>query len=94
MKREFMFRGGPVGCFTDNAFPLIEGDYAYMPYRSMFHLQMGESVKTAGSALCYYENAGERTTFTVVALPRYGWLTLADFQTMPIENQNSKIKNE
>jgi hypothetical protein len=79
--KTIIFDGGAVGAFQTWRWPQSDGIYKYMPFRSVNHLRMGERIREAGLARCYYERNGRKTFFSVVGRPKYGHLQLADFES-------------
>jgi hypothetical protein len=51
-----------------------------MPVRSVSHLRMSERVRETGSARCHYVRDGRRVWFSVVGIPKYAHLQLAEFE--------------
>jgi len=74
-----IFDSGAVGEFRTWRWPQRAGIYRYMPFRSVNHLRMGERIREVGSAKCYYERNGQKTFFSVIGSPKYGYLKLAAF---------------
>jgi len=79
--RLFFFEGGPAGYFEDDPLPTSAGRYRYVPYRSLAHLRLHESLKSRGPQRCRYVIAGEKCEFTVLSSPSYGLLELAEFDS-------------
>jgi len=78
--KTIIFEGGAAGEFLSWGWPNRNGVYKYMPFRSVSHLRLHERLRQTGSAQCYYERAGRKVFFSVVAHPKYGRLQLNEFR--------------
>jgi hypothetical protein len=76
---DFYIDSQVVGFFKDGARPTSDGIYAYEPYRSPGHLNLHNQLGSAQVPRCYYEYESQRVSFSVVANPSAGLLSLAGF---------------
>ena len=74
----FRYRGRPVGYWTSNMKPIVAGEYGYVPFRGVGHLQLQLTLKEGRTARVTCNYGGSDTEIDVVACPRYGVVTIGD----------------
>lgn len=79
------FFHGPfeAGHFAGPDFPRRPGVFAYTPVEGDGHDELRQAWQVGAEPRCHFDEAAERTSFTVKGSPRYGRLELADFATGP-----------
>ncbi len=76
----YLADGQPVGFFKTEVAPQGDGRYRYEPFRGPGHFLMGSRLRDGIPVSCYYLNGDRRITFTVDAVPEYGYLQLSRFR--------------
>ncbi len=78
---DFYLDSQVVGFFKNGTRPASDGIYAYEPYRSPGHLNVHNQLRSAKTPRCSYESDSQRVSFSVIANPSAGVLSLAGFDS-------------
>jgi hypothetical protein len=71
---------GPAGILLDVPVPREPGRWKYMPYRSVWHYELGQRLRAGETPRCVFEADGARVEFTVASIPEYGVLEVTHVQ--------------
>lgn len=69
-----------VGSFPTRNLPTVDGSYNYEPIRGPGHANLQRELEKGKVPRCFYETRTQRVSFSVVACPTKGLLTLAGLE--------------
>jgi len=69
-----------VGSFQTSNLPTVDGSYNYEPIRGPGHANLHRELEKGKVPCCFYETGTQRVSFSVVACPTKGVLTLAGLE--------------